>query len=121
MPLRFTRRDGETRFSLSANDTGCGLASIKLNIDGAGWTDYTGGFNFTGYGNHSFEYYSLDNLGNKEKVWRVNVTYTNPQPTNGTLSGHVSYSGGPKDGHHVVGATAVLLLRMVQFNSTSGM
>ncbi|MFX1392714.1 MAG: OmpL47-type beta-barrel domain-containing protein, partial [Promethearchaeota archaeon] len=65
-----------TKFSLSSSDgSGSGVNSINYRIDDGTWNLYTAIFNLNGYteGNHTIEYYSVDNVENIEKIKNVTV------------------------------------------------
>jgi len=61
----------ETMFSMSADDLdGVGILGTFYrswyNDSWNDWVKYTGEFNFSGDGNHTLEFYSMDELGNME-------------------------------------------------------
>ncbi|MBD3206839.1 hypothetical protein GF319_10935 [Candidatus Bathyarchaeota archaeon] len=59
---------------LEAEDNACGVASTLYQINGGGFTNYTGTFDLEGVdGLYSIEYYSIDNLGNEEPVKSVDL------------------------------------------------
>ncbi len=86
-PLRV---DLEAEFSLSASDTGSGLATMFHRIDNGTWTQYFMPFNLTDFpqGVHVVHYYSVDNLGNDEEVRWLVVTTEQPVAT-GSIVGKV--------------------------------
>jgi hypothetical protein len=56
---------------LTASDDsgGSGVASTMYRLDGGAWTEYpAGGVEIDGDGNHTIEFYSVDNVGNEEAV-----------------------------------------------------
>ena len=56
---------------LTASDDpgGSGVGSTMYRLDGGSWTEYpTGGVEVDGDGNHTIEFYSVDNVGNEEAV-----------------------------------------------------
>jgi hypothetical protein len=55
-------------FFLSAVDNTSGVNRTFYKIDGGSWTAFTTPVSFTSDGNHSLEYYSVDNAGNVEQV-----------------------------------------------------
>ena len=57
--------------------SGCGIKEIWYRIDGGEWILYTGPFILT-EGNHSFECYAVDNVGNYEttKPWTFHIDTT---------------------------------------------
>ena len=50
--------------TLSGTDSISGVYLTKYRIDGGEWTNYTVPFEVPGSGNHSVEFYSIDNAGN---------------------------------------------------------
>ena len=51
---------------LSATDTHSGVAAIRYQVDGGGWTTYSDPFTVAGDGHHSVEYFARDVAGNYE-------------------------------------------------------
>lgn len=66
-PLTVASVSGTT-VTLSASDGTSGLAKTMYRIDGGAWQDYTAAFEITGRGNHTVEFYSIDDAGNSEAV-----------------------------------------------------
>jgi hypothetical protein len=57
----------ETRFELSAQDTGSGVNRTELCIDQGAYMPYYGPVNFSTSGTHSIKYRSIDNMGFAEQ------------------------------------------------------
>jgi len=55
-----------SRVRISSNDSVSGVAHTYYRIDGGAWFNYTWEFDVTGSGNHTVEFYSVDNAGNIE-------------------------------------------------------
>jgi hypothetical protein len=66
--------------TLAAKDDISGVNYTMYNLDGTGWTEYTGSFTVTTDGSHTVEYYSVDNVGNEEstKLTTFKIDETNP-------------------------------------------
>ena len=82
-----------TIFSFSDSDgTGSGIKSIFYRIDEEAWMICGGEFNLTGYGtgNHTIEYYSIDNVGNQEGYNNEIVFLIIPEESSTTISGYGS-------------------------------
>lgn len=65
-----------TIFTLLMNDGfGSGVNITKYRIDSDNWITYFGRFNLEefNHGNHTIEYYSVDKVGNMEKIETLNV------------------------------------------------
>ena len=75
---------------------GSGIASTEYNLDGAGWTAYTGAFQVTAAGPHTLEFRSTDNAGNVEPTQSItfNVDGTGPAVTITTPPAGAVYSYG---------------------------
>jgi hypothetical protein len=77
-------------FFSDADGTGSGIRSIFYRIDGETWMICDGEFNLTGYGpgNHTIEYYAIDNVGNQEGVNNEIVfLIIPPEESSTTISG----------------------------------
>ncbi|MEW5767698.1 MAG: T9SS type A sorting domain-containing protein [bacterium] len=72
-----------TTFTLSAVDTGSGVASTLYQINGQGWLSYTTAFTLAGRneGVHTIKYYSTDKAGNVEATKSLTVYLDNTSPT----------------------------------------
>ncbi|GAH48086.1 unnamed protein product, partial [marine sediment metagenome] len=60
-----------TIFTFTEEDgLGSGVSVIRYKINDSAWTDYTGGFDLTGYayGYYNIQYYAIDEVGNIESV-----------------------------------------------------
>jgi hypothetical protein len=86
----------------SDNAGGSGLASTMYRLDGGAWTEYqTEGVEVDGDGNHTVEFYSVDNAGNEESPSSVGFVIDSTAPattatvvgTNVTLSASDAESG----------------------------
>jgi V8-like Glu-specific endopeptidase len=89
------RVNTSTIFEFSDNDgTGSGVRSMFYRVDGEPWINSDGAFNLTGYGpgNHTIEYYSIDNVGNQEGYNNEMVFLIIPEEstTRTTISGYGS-------------------------------
>jgi V8-like Glu-specific endopeptidase len=87
------RVNTSTTFSFSVSDgTGSGIKSIFHRIDEGAWILCFSGFNLTGYGtgNHTIEYYSIDNVGNQEGYNNETVFLIIPEVSSTTISGYGS-------------------------------
>ena len=63
--------DTTTEFTITSDDgSGSGIDEISYRIDGGTWNEYTAPFTLSGYisGNHTIEYFAVDNLGNSENI-----------------------------------------------------
>ena len=58
---------------LTTVDAMSGVNATFYRVDGGNWTIYTGEFSVGGSGNHTVEYYSVDDAGNEEEVQTVYV------------------------------------------------
>jgi PKD repeat protein len=67
----------EVDVELFADDPGSGVDTIFYQIDGGQWTEYTNIITITSHGLHTFEYYSVDMLGNEEAVNSIDFTINN--------------------------------------------
>jgi len=86
-----------TPLTLSAQDfSGSGILETRVQVDGVGWTTYTGPFTLSGEGSHTVEFYSEDNVGNMEAANlavpvldetppATTVTFGQPQHSAGAL------------------------------------
>jgi hypothetical protein len=76
--------------SLVASDSGSGVENIYYSVDGSGFDVYSSPFVIDDIGDHSIEYYAVDNIGNKEETQSIFITVSNvnfdmelARPTNG--------------------------------------
>jgi len=84
------RVNTSTSFSFSDSDgTGSGLKSIFYRIDGGTWMISDSQFNLTSYGagNHTIEYYGIDNVGNQESIKNETVFLIIPPEESSTTIG----------------------------------
>ena len=74
--------------TMTATDSGSGVASTYCRVGGGAWTEYLAPFSVTGQGTFNIEYYSIDNQGNAEapKGASIKIDVTSPSTTLG-LSG----------------------------------
>ena len=72
-----TREEGhvtqDSRFTLSARDSGVGVAGTEYRVDGGPWTPYTEPFSLP-QGEHTVGYRSVDYLDNREEERTFSVT-----------------------------------------------
>ncbi|TLZ95668.1 MAG: hypothetical protein E6J95_01785 [Methanobacteriota archaeon] len=78
--------------TLSATDSGSGLAGIRTRTDGAAWASYSSPFGISGEGSHTFDFYATDVAGNTEstRTRTLGIDATLPSSTaqvQGTPSG----------------------------------
>jgi parallel beta-helix repeat protein len=66
-PLSHASKSG-TKITIAATDTVSGVNSTKYSIDGGAWSIYNATINISASGNHSIQFYSVDNAGNNESV-----------------------------------------------------
>lgn len=74
---------GKTSFTLTASDTGSGVASTHYRVDSTSWTLYNGPFSLSALadGTHTLDYYSVDNMDNTETTKSFKPTIDNTEPT----------------------------------------
>lgn len=74
---------GKTSFTLTASDTGSGVARTHYRIDSTSWTLYYGPFSLSALsdGTHTLDYYSVDKVGNTEAMKSFKPTIDNTEPT----------------------------------------
>jgi hypothetical protein len=88
---------GTVTISLTATDTGSGVASTTYQIDGGASHTYSGPFTVTGVGSHTVSYHSVDKAGNIEPAKTTSVPIVvpslTPSPATGPVSASVSLSG----------------------------
>jgi len=63
--------------TLVATDNGTGVNRTFYRLDGGEWNEYTGQIIIDEIGNHTFEYYSTDNLGHEEEIHILKFNITN--------------------------------------------
>ena len=59
--------------TLTASDGISGISHTFYRVDGNKWQEYKGAFIITQNGNHTIQYYSMDNAGNVENIHSFNV------------------------------------------------
>src|SRR5205823_13999794 len=57
--------------TLSASDSGSGVASTAYRLDGGAWIPYAGPFSISQGGRHLLEFASVDNAGNRGQIGRA--------------------------------------------------
>lgn len=65
-----------TNVTIASIDATSGLNRTIYRIDGGAWVNYSDTINVSSPGNHSIEYYSIDNAGNQENIksaWIENI------------------------------------------------
>jgi cytochrome c len=72
---------GTIDINITANDSPSGIAAIYYRLDGGNWTVYAGEIVVTVQGNHTLDYYSVDNAGNIEPTKSVPVKIDTALPT----------------------------------------
>ena len=79
--------------TLTATDSGSGLAGIQVRKDGGAWATYVSPLSISGDGSHSVDYYATDVAGNTEgtRSQSIRIDTVNPSTTvsvSGTVSGN---------------------------------
>ncbi|KKL10900.1 hypothetical protein LCGC14_2551190, partial [marine sediment metagenome] len=77
-----------TEFTITSDDgSGSGIFNISYRVDGGTWIEYTGPFTLSSYtsGNHTIEYFAVDNLGNTEIILSLDLYI---QPASGGIPGY---------------------------------
>lgn len=68
--------------SLSATDAGSGVNATFYRIGTSGsWSDYSSPFVISSDGNHTVQFYSMDNVGNVESVKNISIRIDRTGPT----------------------------------------
>jgi hypothetical protein len=67
--------------TLSATDSGSGVASTKYSIDGGAPQTYTSPFTISSEGSHTVSYWSIDNAGNTETAGTLTIKIDLNAPT----------------------------------------
>lgn len=94
--------------TLSASDPGSGVAKILYSINNGDWQDYTGPFTLSGPdGEYHVSYYGVDNLGNAERVTKLDFVLDNNPPQTKISFGKPSYSN--QAGQWLTSKTPVIL------------
>src|SRR2546421_3760156 len=79
--------------SLSASDSGSGIANVFVQVDGVGWAIYTGPVTLMD-GTHVVDYYSANNAGLSEASHSVSILVdTIPPTTSISLAGTLGATG----------------------------
>jgi len=73
-----------------ASDSGSGIDDTFYRIDNGSWELYDYPFVVSGPGNHTVEYYSIDNVGNKETISSIWVTNEIEERTDGIDAGAIA-------------------------------
>lgn len=71
----------DVEVTLDAEDDESGVAQTMYSIDGGAWTAYDGPFELTTDGEHTVEFYSVDNVGNEEDEQSIDVSIDTIGPT----------------------------------------
>lgn len=66
------------KITLSATDTGSGVAATYYSVDGAAYAAYHSPFTVSTAGSHTLHYYSVDVAGNAESVHALSFTIKSP-------------------------------------------
>ena len=72
-PISSANVSGST-ITLSAVDNTSGVFEIYYRIDGGTWMNYSEPISITEGGDHSLDYYSLDNAGNSEGIKSIDIS-----------------------------------------------
>ncbi len=67
--------------TLTATDNLAGVNKTYYRVDGGSWNLYSNGITISTEGNHTLEFYSVDNAGNEEKVHSVNILIDKSKPS----------------------------------------
>lgn len=89
--------DGPATITLSATDSGSGVASTEYQVDGGGWQPYTAPFVVANGGGRVIQYRSTDAAGNVEAAKTLNLI-VNPQASTtvgGTVPATLALTLGP--------------------------
>ncbi|MEW6063038.1 MAG: tandem-95 repeat protein [Nanoarchaeota archaeon] len=80
--------------NLTATDSGSGVSYTTYNLDGSGWVTGTS-ISITTTGNHTIQYYSVDNAGNVENVKTAYALLDKDAPivTNLTINPSLLFTG----------------------------
>ncbi|MBB5791807.1 hypothetical protein HD601_006382 [Jiangella mangrovi] len=91
---------GSATVTVTASDTGSGVASVEYNLDGAGFVTYTAPVVVSAVGDHVVQYRATDNAGNVAPVESVSFTVvavepddTTPPVVSGVVSGEQNGAG----------------------------
>jgi parallel beta-helix repeat protein len=63
----------EFEITIVASDNTSGVNRSVYRIDGSDWKNFIGSFNVSTAGNHTIEYYSVDNAGNEEEIKTISI------------------------------------------------
>ena len=85
---------GSASVVLTATDDGSGVASVEYDLDGAGWTEYTGAVVVDEPGQHTLAYRATDEAGNVSEA--ASVTFA-------VVEGDGSDTVAPEVAHRVMG------------------
>jgi len=77
---------GPVTVALSATDSGSGVASIYVRVDGGSWQTYSPTLVVSGEGSHTVDYYATDNAGNDEPAHTIFLEIDGQPPTFGAVS-----------------------------------
>jgi hypothetical protein len=74
--------------TLTRTDPLSGVASTAYRIDGGGWAPYAAPFPYSTDGTHTFDFYSTDNVGNREttRTWTLRLDRGVPTAPGGVLA-----------------------------------
>jgi hypothetical protein len=81
------------KVTLSATDSGSGVAATYYSVDGAAYSTYSAPFTVTATGAHTLLYYSKDKAGNAESAHSLSFSIESPTSTTLTSSLHPSVYG----------------------------
>ncbi|WP_420842024.1 OmpL47-type beta-barrel domain-containing protein, partial [Haloactinopolyspora alba] len=101
---------GSASVTVAAQDAGSGVASVEYDLDGSGFTEYSGAVEVTETGEHTVRYRATDNSGNTSEVSSVSFTVVEPQPEDTTPPEVSAEVAGEQDadGNYVSSATVTI-------------
>ena len=65
---------GHFTVAFTATDDASGVSYTEYSIDGDEWLTYTESISVVGYGSHTIEFYSVDEVGNREATRSISVS-----------------------------------------------
>lgn len=104
---------GTVQVTLVYTDVGTGVNATYYRIDGGSWQSYMRAFSVTGDGNHTVDFYSVDNRSNVESVRSIEIKIDSvPPSTTASVTGTMGPNGW---------FTSQVTISMVGSDGTSGL
>ena len=130
-PSTWTDQTVTVALSCADNDGGSGCSETEYNLDGSGWTPYSGSFAVSTVGQHALEYRSRDAADNVEAVNEAGIWITTAaklefisQPSGGVMGRPFATQPAVvvEDfaGHVITGDTSILTLSITPFTGSAG-